>query len=423
MRRHSRLLRGLAVGAIAAAVAVTSCTPTDPGDGGTIGATRARTQPDTMPLAATSGTPRIELVRDGSVIATYTSFGSAFQRTHAYNNRRPGDVFKVYPAVYSGLGQFPYVGPLPDNDADAAAGVFQAPTDLTIRGVTVDGRRPVLQLRDAEDYNNYRHGLLEIDGANGLVWENIDVDGTGGSGVDRSGIYVLNSRNVTIRNSRIHGFDESDNNGVFGAGGNAGTLWLDNVRLFDNGGWDGPSHNVYINSSDVDPNFTAKITNSISTRATVGHLFKSRAQVTIAEGNLFEGTDSHPGWECAESFGLDVPEGGRLTAANNVFVKAKPGACANGVALRYAAEAFTNDRTHSVSITNNTFIASSTVWDDSGHRNVPLGFLYPPIVPTAPGSPITDVTVSSNRFEGFDASGEPAASAYRGTNFVDVPAS
>ena len=54
MRRHSRLLRGLAVGAIAAAVAVTSCTPTDPGDGGTIGATRARTQPDTMPLAATS---------------------------------------------------------------------------------------------------------------------------------------------------------------------------------------------------------------------------------------------------------------------------------------------------------------------------------------------------------------------------------
>ena len=43
------------------------------------------------------------------------------------------------------------------------------------------------------------------------MWENIDVDGTGGSGVDRSGIYVLNSRNVTIRNSRIHG------RGVFAA--------------------------------------------------------------------------------------------------------------------------------------------------------------------------------------------------------------
>ena len=81
----------------------------------------------------------------------------------------------------------------------------------------------------------------------------------------------------------------------------------------------------------------------------VGHLFKSRARVTVLDGNLLEGTDAPAGWDCAESFGLDVPNGGRITVTNNVFVKATPGGCANGVALRYGAEGMDPTRAHSVS--------------------------------------------------------------------------
>ena len=232
---------------------------------------------------------------------------------------------------------------MPNNGADYAAGVFHRPTNITIRGVTVNGRRPVLHLTTSGDYNILGHGLVEVDGADGLTWENIDIDGTGGQWVDRAGFFVTDSSNVTLRNVRVHGFQDSQHNGVFGAGGNRGTLHLDNVRLYDNGGWDGPAHNVYVNASDTDPNFTLRVTDSWSSAVNVGHLLKSRAQVTIVEGSVLEGTNPAPGWDCAESFGLDVPNGGRVTVRNTVFVKAKPGGCANGQAFRYGAEGMDRD--------------------------------------------------------------------------------
>ena len=55
-----------------------------------------------------------------------------------------------------------------------------------------------------------------MDGVDGLLFENIDIDGTGGTGVDRAGFYVLGSSNVTLRNPRVHGFQTSQHNGVFG---------------------------------------------------------------------------------------------------------------------------------------------------------------------------------------------------------------
>ena len=159
--------------------------------------------------------------------------------------------------------------------------------------MTVNGRRPVVKLGTTADYNILGHGMIEINGVDGLVFENIDIDGTGGTVVDRAGFYVADSSNVTLRNSRVHGFQTSQHNGVFGAGANSGYLHLDNVRLYENGGWDGPAHNVY------------------------------------------------------------------------------------GVALRYGAEGMDPARAHSVVIDHNTFIARSPVWDDSGHRNVPIASTTP----------------------------------------------
>lgn len=399
--------------------------PTTPLTG--VGASRSASAPDTMPAPATSGTPLVKQIRNGAVVATYDSIGAGatgngpFTRSHAWNHIQPGDVFEVYPAVYEGPGQMPWIGPLPNDDADHAAGVFHRPTNITIRGVTVDGRRPSLHMTTSGDYNVLGHGLVEVDGADGLTWENIDIDGTGGQWVDRAGFFVTDSSDVTLRNVRVHGFQDSQHNGVFGAGGNRGTLHLDNVRLYDNGGWDGPAHNVYVNASTTDPNFTLRVTDSWSSAVNVGHLLKSRAQVTIVEGSVLEGTDPAAGWDCAESFGLDVPNGGRVTVRNSVFVKARPGSCANGMAFRYGAEGMDPGRTHAVTLDHNTFIARSTVWDDAGHRNVPLGFYYPALVPGAAGSPSVPVTVTANRFEGFATADLDAAARYRGTDFVDVP--
>jgi hypothetical protein len=376
-----------------------------------------------MPLAATSGTPLVRQLRNGAVVAEYANLGAGgpFTRTHAWNVTQPGDVFEVYPAVYEGPGQYPWIGPLPDSAAGSDAGIFHRPTNIIIRGVTVNGRRPVIKLGTTADYNILGHGAVEVSGVDGLVFENIDIDGTGGTVVDRAGFFVTDSSNVTLRDVRVHGFQTSQHNGVFGAGGNSGYLHLDGVRLYENGGWDGPAHNVYVNASDVDPNFTLKLTNSWSSAVNVGHLFKSRAQVTVLEGNVLEGTDAPTGWDCAESFGLDVPNGGRITVTNNVFVKAKPGGCANGVALRYGAEGMDAARAHSVVIDHNTFIARSPVWDDSGHRNVPISFYYPALVPGSAGSPNVPVTVTSNRFEGFVTADLDAAANFRGDNFVDLP--
>ncbi|MFV0259651.1 MAG: right-handed parallel beta-helix repeat-containing protein [Acidimicrobiales bacterium] len=375
-----------------------------------------------MPAPATSGTPLVRQVRNGEVIATYDSIGAGtsgdgpFARTHVWNKIQPGDVFEVYPAVYTGPGQLPWIGPLPDE-----SGTTHTPTDVTIRGITVNGERPVLKMGTTGDYNTLGHGLVEIDGVDGLTWENIDIDGTDGEWVDRAAIYVLNSNDVTIRNARIHGMQDSRHNGVFGAGGNRGTLLLDNLRLYDNGGDNGPSHNVYVNSSDTDPDFTLAVRNSWSSAVNLGHLLKSRAQVTVVEGNLLEGTNPLPGWDCGESYGLDVPNGGRVTVTNNVFVKAKPEACGNGISFRYGAEGLDAGRTHRVDLVHNTFIARSPVWDEAGHRSIPLGFFSPLAVPGTSGALGVPIEVSLNRFEGYVTDDLDAAARYRGTDYVDIP--
>ncbi len=391
---------------------------------GEAGARRPRTQADTMPVAATEGQPRIEQVRNGEVVATFSTLGTGgpFQRSHAFHDMEPGDVFLVYPAVYGGPGQYPWIGPRPASDADWSAGIFHAPTDITIRGVTVDGRRPVIELGEG-DYNVLGHAPVEIEGADGLVIENIDIDGAGLGTFDRSGIYIVDSHDVTLRNMRIHGFQGGQHNGVFAAGANSGTLLLDDVRLYDNGGWDGPAHNAYINASTSDPDFTVELRNSFSSSVNVGHLFKSRAQVTVLDGNLLEGTDVPAGWDCTESFDLDVPDGGRITVTDNVFVKGFSGDCANGVLLRYAAEGVDPDRLHSVTVRSNTFIATTPTRDDFGHLNVPMNFFTPNLVPGDPTWPAdTPVIVDLNRFEGFATTGAGPAAEYRGTNAVDVPA-
>lgn len=73
---------------------------------------------------------------------------------------------------------------------------------------------------------------------------------------------------------------------------NQGTLNLDQLILADNGGSQGPQHDVYIGNT---PRLTVNFINSWSTRANFGHLIKSRAGVTNIIGSYLEGDDTLSG--------------------------------------------------------------------------------------------------------------------------------
>ncbi len=403
---------------------------------------------DNQPQPATTadGSPLIKQIRNGTVIATYTKLGGycstlienqqdkpstecgPFIRQN-YTKMRDGDVFEVYPAVYEGEDQQPYFGPTADNYANFLNGVQTMKRNITVRGVTVNGKRPVIRLGASTGSNTtLGQGLVYIDTSQNITIENIDVDGTrtGTGTVGKAGVYVVAGNNLTLRNMRIHGFRSVGANGIFGADQNSGTLLLDRVQLFGNGGDSGPEHNVYINSSVVDPNFTLKMVNSFSTDAYYGHLLKSRAQRTILEGNYFKGTTPAAGFPFAESYLVDVPEGGMLVMRNNILAKNRSGDGANGIELAFALESeLYAPRTHSVLVEHNTFVTFSANYDSQNHPIGPMGFFFPLRTPGTAGFPISDFTVRNNVFVGFRTDAEIQSSApfflFRGTNGLNVP--
>jgi hypothetical protein len=389
-----------------------------------------------QPRAATSGTPRIRHIRNGQVIATYTQFGyggsngrpdmqgspdpsaGAFHRS-GYQNWKDGDLFEVYPAVYQGEDQQPWLGQGFINDADYSAGRFNTPKNITIRGITVNGVRPVIRLNGLGTSNNtLGQSAVYFDKSENIVFENIDIDGNGATYVGKAGIYVNGAKNLTLRNLRIHGFKGSDANGIFGTDNNRGILRLENIELFDNGGANGPEHNIYINRSSLDQNFTVYMRGSWSHDAYYGHLYKSRAQRNILVGNYFMGTRSTNGVQ-TENYLVDIPEGGTLVMQNNVLVKNFSGDGSNGIFVTFAGENQNNASTDTVLIENNTFTAFSKYYDTQSHPLFPYLFYYPLKTPGTAGFPAFPLTVRNNVYVGFCKYND-AAMDYRGAGALEL---
>ena len=380
---------------------------------------------------ATSGTPRMTQIRNGVVIATYAKLGGdawskpnsaeggdpatgPFRRS-PYTQWRSGDVFEIYPAVYSGSVMQIYIGPNRLNDTAKTADI---PRDITIRGVTVDGRRPVIVNPPTGAANaNFNQSLVYIGGAfdssgklvapaANITIENIDiVDASEGGYIGKAGVYINGANNVTLRNVRIAGFKRHKANGIFATGNNSGTLLLENVELDSNGGNNGPEHNAYINASGVDPDFTFRVQGSWSHDAFYGHALKSRAQRTIVEGSYLSGSRAAPGTQ-TETYLLDVPDGGTLIARNNVFVKNRSGNLSNGASITFGVESASLSRKWELLLEHNTFIAFDRYYDDAMH---PLFPMY--ISGAAPGPK----TVDSNLFVGY-CNGTQSHVNFRGTN-------
>lgn len=374
------------------------------------------------PAPATSGTPKVEQYRKGILIATYNTLGSddpsgtcvstqnasanpettvgcgPFNRNEPYRQWQDGDVFKVYPAVYSGVQNQPWIGPGYD----------------TIEGVTVGGVRPVIVVGSAGAGNNtLGQSAVYFAQSQNVTFENIDVDAAGAASgsVGKSGVYINGGDDLTLADMRVHGFETAGVNGLFGTPNNSGTLELDRLELYQNGGPNGPAHNAYINASTSDPNFTVHLVNSWSHDAYYGHLFKSRAQVNIIEGNYFQGGVPQSGYTQAENYDLDIPNGGRLTVKDNIFAKNASGPNSNGVYITFGVEGIPDSRPLSIDIENNTFVAFSKTYDGS-HPLFPF-FFEGGLTPGSPGFITPNVTVQKNVFVGFCPSGN-AELAYRG---------
>ena len=393
---------------------------------------------DSLPRAATAadGAPRIRQIRGGQVIATYTALGGtgattdenntdghdvsggAFHRT-PYTNWADGDVFEVYPAVYEGTSQQPWIGPLTRNYQTFMAGDFAVPKNITIRGITVNGVRPVIRNpSDGGSNNTLGQGLIYVDRSENITIENIEIhDSPTGGGLGKAAIYVNGAKNLTLRDVRIVGFKRRDANGIFGTLNNSGTLRLERVDLDGNGGGNGPEHNIYINASETDPNYTVHMTGSFTHGAYYGHLFKSRAQVNILEGNYFMG-QKWDGVDQAENYLADFPNGGRVTLRNNVFVKNRSGDNSNAMSVTYAMEGLEDARPNSVLIEHNTFVALDRTYDGF-HPIYPMQFFYPARVPGDAAFPVSNVTVAHNAFVGYCRQSVDFMD-YRGQNALEL---
>ncbi len=391
------------------------------------------------PQSATSGQPLIAQYRNGSLIASYTTFANQpscvlagdgtdylnpaapaasgcgpFTRAHTYRLWAPGDVFYVYPAVYSGPYNQPWIGPQFDSFSDYEAGISHNPDNIVIQGVVQNNRRPVVLLEGGASDNTLDQAPVYFDQSTGFVWDSVNVTAGAKVTAGKAGVYESGASNLTLSNMRINGFERAGVNGLFGAGQYSGVLTLNFVELDHNGGPDGPAHNAYIGASAVDPNFTVNVSHSWSHDAFYGHLFKSRAQNNVLTANYFQGGLPQPGRAQAEDYLLDIPNGGQVTLRNNIFVKNQSGAGANAMAFTFLLEGVSDSRAQSVDLENNTFVSFAKTYDGT-HTNYPFAFLYPSVVPNSTSWPSNiPARILKNAFVGYCTTGAGDVEGYRG---------
>lgn len=364
---------------------------------------------------ATDGQPQIRQLRAGQVIATYTSLGKpgcyqpesndvtpdpscgVFSRGFG-RNWQEGDVFEIYPAIYEGDDQNPYIGPAYSSHAQYNTGVPSIPRNITLRGVTVNGKRPVIRMAPSGPSNNtLGQGVVYLDTSSDITIENLDIDAGSSGGGGKAGVYLRAGHNLTFRDVRVTGFSRIDMNGIFSAADLSGVLRLDRIELANNGGGGGPEHNIYINASELDPSFTVWMTGSYSHHAVYGHTFKSRAQVNLIEGNYLQGTLSANG-ELAETYLIDLPEGGRSLIRDNLLVKNAAGPNSNGAMVTWAVEGIPDARPLSLVIEHNTFIAHALTFDGS-HEIYPIFTRYQGAGGDQPG--LDRASINDNLFVGL----------------------
>ncbi len=210
--------------------------------------------------------------------------------------------------------------------------------DLTLRGV---GGRAHLRwgtgnyLTNTATIGNGK-GIFVISG-NNVVIENLEFSGA--KVVDENGAGIrYEGGNLTIRGSYFH----HNENGILGQGGISNTLLIEN-SIFEQNGYCPVdcAHNVYIGRMGT---FIFRYNKTIDSK--IGHLLKSRANVTEVIGNFFS-TKGGDG-----SYEANFPNGGTVYFIGNVVEQGVN--TDNPQIIAYGEEGSTNPNP-ALHVVNNTF--------------------------------------------------------------------
>jgi len=225
---------------------------------------------------------------------------------------------------------------------------------------------------------------------------------------------VNGAKGFTLKNCRIMDFEGQNANGILGTENNSGVLSVENVEIARCGGvQSGLAHHFYINASKTDLNFTFRVRGLYSHDSNLGHLLKSRAQVTDIQDSWLIGGLPRAPHVVAEPYCVDVPNGGILTLKRNVLVKNASAGGSNGACMTFGVEGVLAEkmlgRSQIATISDNIFVAFAKTYDGS-HPIWPLFFykngdprVLPAFtVPTQAGGVIAPtIAVDDNTFIGF----------------------
>jgi hypothetical protein len=383
----------------------------------------------------------------------------------------PEDRFLVYPAVYTGTT---YQGqtvsnnnitlhPQPDYYSGTGNPIYP-PNDITIEGVTEHGIRPVIIRNDGGGGDSETaKDVVEIEGGANDTIRNIGITlGPASSAyVLQAGLYLIHAgyndydangnplavpvlgaapNRTLIAQTHIWGFEAIEPisggaNGVTGDPTGGGEVEFLENEINHNGGSGvqnsgGIGHGIYMDASNTafgtptyDPDYHVVFEGNWFHDQYFGHDAKSRAQYTTLLANYFQGGLPQGGiYAQAEAFNADIPNGGVLTAIDNIFVKTASGTNSAGFGTAYGEEGFPTapydgpkggPRRNGIDIEFNTYVTFAATFDGT-HANVPFEFFYPAKRPGRAGFPVADITVASNAFVGYCPQGN-AITDYRGT--------
>ena len=407
-----------------------------------------------LPASATQGRPQIDQIRGGAVvngqvvggtvIATWQQFASQtgcqlvpdangllyvtpedtaqnpncgpFNRVPNFRVTEPGDIFLLHTAVYAGEYMQPWIGPVYDSPAAYGAGDPSYPLQkVSIVGQITNKQQPVIILNGGASNNTLNQAPVYFDASTDITWSHVDVVAQPGASVGKAGVYDNGTNGLLFQYSRIIGFEVANADGFFTTSSAVGPLTLLNDELAFDGGGGGYAHNVYISG------YGAQVTlkHTWTHDAYQGHLFKTRASQNKIVANYFQGGVPQGGvYNQAESYDLDVSNGGLTTIRDNVFFKTMSGAGTAQSSICWDCEGNPDGRAENIILQNNTFVAGALT-DDGNYQLVPVSYLYPQVNPGGTGWPGYPYQILNNIYANYCVTGN-APLDYRGDVWVNA---
>ncbi len=197
-------------------------------------------------------------------------------------------------------------------DLDASL-IASGKDNITIRGIN---GRPRMEVPEGEVYLVQRKGIWVIN-SNNITIENIEFTGARNfESKNGSGVRVEPVVNITIRDCYFHHND----NGILTSAQADSTVTIEGCEFAYNGYGDGYSHNLYIGEVG-----TLVFRHNYSHHVKEGHLLKTRALNNYIEYNRLTDEDVKDGYSSGAA--IDMPQGGNNYIIGNIMHQGNDNNC------------------------------------------------------------------------------------------------